>query len=369
MNNLGIPINVLQKMLFVKAKMPPKLLSYFESATCGKCYICKMVEIFREVKRVMRDDSTFWLNMGDSYAGSGKGQWADGEHDPKKRKTDGMKLDHGKTPVGFKPKDLCGIPWMLAFALRADGWWLRSDIIWAKPNPMPESVRDRPTKSHEYIFLLTKSKKYYYDQDAIREPHQYDGRKDTMMKGSKKYKEFNIPGQEGQTVHERGHERWPNPSGRNKRTVWTIPTQPYPEAHFATFPEKLVEPCVLAGTSEKGCCPECGNPWVRVVEVQKSNDSTYATRGKKRTEGIGPQEKYDYNTGFKADSKSKTIGWKPTCDCGNEDTQPAIVIDPFCGSGTACKVAQGLGRNYIGIELNAEYIKLAEKRVSQGVIF
>ena len=179
-------------------------------------YVEHLVEIFREVKRVLRDDGTLWLNLGDSYAaggrGGGSGSYArDGLHCGRESKN----MPPLKPPKGLKPKDLVGIPWMVAFALRADGWYLRSDIIWNKPNSMPESARDRPTKSHEYIFLLSKSKKYYYDINTIRGPHK---------------------------------------RGRNKRSVWTINTQPYPDAHFATFPPEIPRICIMAGTSEAGCC-------------------------------------------------------------------------------------------------------------------
>lgn len=284
-------------------------------------YITKMVQVFREVHRVMKDDGVLWLNLGDSYAGSGNGSNDYREDGASLSKNDNKYGKHkpGMTD-GYKPKDLLGIPWMVAFALRADGWYLRSDIIWAKPNPMPESVKDRPTKAHEYVFLLTKSARYYYDNEAIFEPSAYDGRKDTKFKGSTKYKGS------GQTFAERGHERWPKrlyPEGnnqslhdykhsgyfkddgtelfqrdadgvpaRNKRSVWTITTQPFKGAHFAVMPEKLVEPCVLASS------------------------------------GVG-------------------------------DT----ILDPFAGSGTVGVVAQKHGRKFIGIELNPEYVKVAEERL------
>lgn len=192
-------------------------------------YIKNLVIVFREVKRVLKDEGTLWLNLGDSYAGSGKGQ----------------------VPASLKPKDLMGVPWRVAFALQEDGWYLRQDIIWAKPNPMPESVKDRCTKSHEYIFLLSKNRKYYFDYEAIEEPANYDGRKDTLLKGSPKYEKCVVPGQAGHSMAAKGHERWKkNERGeyvRNKRSVWTIPTKPFKEAHFATYPPDLIKPCILAG--------------------------------------------------------------------------------------------------------------------------
>jgi DNA modification methylase len=199
-------------------------------------YIEVMVEVFRCVKNILADDGVLWVNIGDSYAGSGKGQWADGEHDPKKKKTEGMKLSITKPKdMGLKPKDLIGIPWMLAFALRADGWYLRQDIIWHKPNPMPESVTDRCTKAHEYIFLLSKSQQYFYDNEAIKEPAIYAGDDRGSRNDSRRGTEANsMSGKTGEF--------------RNKRSVWTINTKPYSGAHFAVFPQELIEPCILAGS-------------------------------------------------------------------------------------------------------------------------
>lgn len=407
-----------------------------ESNTCSMCgawrgelgaeptpelYVEHLVQIFRELRRALKDDGTLWLNLGDSFWG-GKGQ--SGANPPEyieRRKARGSntlegaqhcigkkgwtKPGDGKHAV-IKPKDLVGIPWMVAFALRADGWHLRSDIIWSKPNPMPESVRDRPTKSHEYIFLLTKSAKYYYDYEAILEPAAYDGRKDTMLKGSGKYANGFAPtGTNPQTMAERGHERWPNKivgrterkmqgtgyggdrkglhghSGyfdadgnlrthvkdgipaRNKRTVWTVTTRPFKGAHFATFPEALIEPCILAGTSAKGECPKCGAAWARVVERTRL----------KRTELPKDDPRHRPNTynGAYADingkgdagyTETKTLGWEPQCACGL-DPVPQIVLDPFSGAGTTMKVAAKHNRNGIGIELNRDYLELSRQRL------
>ncbi len=205
-------------------------------------FIQHIVQVFREVKRVLRKDGTVWLNLGDSYTSGNRP-----DRDPATISGSGLKnrsygMDRPKTPLGLKPKDLCGIPWRVALALQADGWWLRSDIIWHKPNPMPESVMDRPTRSHEYIFLLTKASKYYYDNDAIREPQTGNAHSRGSEKGNEAYQKA------------RGsYFNWKSPNvevlgGRNKRTVWIIPTQSFPEAHFATFPEDLVKPCILAGS-------------------------------------------------------------------------------------------------------------------------
>ena len=238
-------------------------------------YVAKMVEVFRAVKRVLRDDGCLFLNLGDSYACSPAGNKTAkrqiGNAIMKQETADallaGARKDKSKLS-GLKPKDLVGMPWAVAFALRADGWYLRSDIIWAKKNPMPESCTDRPTKAHEYVFLLTKSAKYFYDADAIREPNSTIG---DAREGNGRH---TYSGKcDGNTGTQQSAVTI-NPAGRNKRSVWTIATQPYAKAHFATFPEALVLPCILAGTSEEGCCAECGAPWERVVERDISGCET-----------------------------------------------------------------------------------------------
>jgi len=212
-------------------------------------YVARMVEVFREVRRVLRDDGTLWLNIGDTFSSGGRStQVRDSFRDAasgKQAHLNGTAV-RAATPENCKPKDLVGIPWMLAFALRADGWYLRSDIIWAKPNPMPESVRDRCTKSHEYLFLLSKSARYWYDADAIREASIHAGRV-IDYDGNQKNNTVDPVLQ-----RTRINTTTTVLDTRNKRDVWTIATEPYPEAHFAVFPEKLVEPCILAG------CPEGG---------------------------------------------------------------------------------------------------------------
>ena len=286
---------------------------------CGKCgavridkqlgleatpeeYVARLVEVFREVKRVLRDDGTLWLVIGDSYAATTKGSGGKA-NSTLNAKRDEAGIVIGKSIVTYdpvrldlraaklKPKDLVGIPWRVAFALQADGWYLRSDIIWHKPNPMPESVTDRPTKAHEYLFLLAKSQRYYYDADAIKEPSvdapgvgrggslSRFGRTETLV---------------SQNAH-RGNKPAVSSGFRNRRTVWTVTTRPFKGAHFATFPPKLIEPCILAG------CPVGG-----------------------------------------------------------------VVVDPFCGAGTTLLVAQQHERNSIGIELNRAYVKMARARLDSA---
>uniref|UniRef100_A0A6M3LES1 site-specific DNA-methyltransferase (cytosine-N(4)-specific) n=1 Tax=viral metagenome TaxID=1070528 RepID=A0A6M3LES1_9ZZZZ len=200
-------------------------------------YTEKMVQVFREVKRVLRGDGTLWLNLGDSYAGGGTG----GHIDNKASVIE--KAPSHNVVKTLKPKDLCGIPWRVAFALQADGWYLRQDIIWHKPNPMPESVKDRCTKAHEYMFLMSKNGRYYYDADAVREADNPDGRKQTVRKQTNRYNDNML-----NTFQDQEHERWTG--SRNRRSVWRIPTHSYSEAHFATFPPKLIEPCIFAGSRE-----------------------------------------------------------------------------------------------------------------------
>ena len=285
-------------------------------------YVAKMVEVFREVRRVLRKDSTCWLNLGDSYASIGrsgrkespgvgaKQEMAPVERDIKWQAGGGHNFSW-TLPGGQKPKDLVGIPWRVAFALQADGWWLRQDIIWAKPNPMPESVRDRCTKAHEYIFMLTKSARYWYDAEAVMEPAIYfdDDRIGRAQTNHKRMPTDRVSGIRPRIDKQRGHsrrhagfnDRWDEMerneqcSGfRNKRSIWTIATKPYREAHFATFPPEIPELCIKAG------CPSGG-----------------------------------------------------------------VVLDPFFGAGTTGMVAKQLGRDFIGIELNQKYCEMAERRIAQ----
>lgn len=265
-------------------------------------YVSKMVELFREVKRVLKDDGTLWLNLGDSYAGncsqSNDGRSGFGQprekivNRGKNRDTSKWSYSNCKANGDIKTKDLVGIPWMVAFALRADGWYLRQDIIWHKPNPMPESVTDRCTKSHEYIFLLSKSPKYYFNADAIKEPATHA--KDPRAGYGRLHYRGKREGKDGQ-----GQENFVSiVENRNKRGVWSVNVQPFAGAHFATFPEDLILPMVLAG------CPAGGT-----------------------------------------------------------------ILDPFMGAGTTALVAKKNGCNYIGCELNEEYIEIANKRLSQEYLF
>jgi DNA modification methylase len=323
-------------------------------------FIAALVSVFREVRRVLRKDGTAWVNMGDSYASGGRGIGSE-RRQIVGATADAQALGRKNAPPGFKDKDLLGIPWMLAFALRADGWYLRSDIIWSKPNPIPESVTDRPTKSHEYLFLLTKSPSYFYDQDAVREitgkeadPEFYEAEKARLNGWTRSDTTGNMARQKAGT-----HGNFNHPNGRNKRSVWEIPTYSFPGAHFATFPPKLVEPCIMAGTSAKGCCSECGAAWVRVTERSQSEGSTPKKLDEPWNAGTGLRP----HCGYRGTAIVSTLGWAPPCSC-NAAISPCLVLDPFCGSGTTGEVARHLGRDFIGIELNADYIALAKQRIA-----
>jgi DNA modification methylase len=366
-------------------------------------YIEKMVVIFREVRHVLKKTGTCWINMGDSYATTANGQLVE---DKKLTSSDDRTFRNkpfSTTVSGLKPKDLCMMPHRLAMALQADGWWVRSDIVWNKPNPMPESVTDRPTKAHEYIFLCSKSAKYYFDADAIREEHKEPER----GKGEKEKNNWSVDCKRG------SHEtvRLYNPAGRNKRSVWTvdgvpcigelliqkvnaftdahpeidygwftdlladivnaqsnkkdvwdIATAPYPEAHFATFPPKLIEPCILAGCPE-WVCKKCGKARERITEKEKLPISfrEWSKKNNPRGDGMklvggGTMQKY-YDTFSDGNPPTpKTTGWTDrTCKAGLDG---GIVLDPFMGSGTTAVVAYENRRHYIGVELNQEYIDL-----------
>lgn len=265
-----------------------------------EAYIARLVRVFREVRRVLRDDGTLWLNIADSYAGSNKGAWSNNGKSRPKSKQRYIYTTHDPAAnlpnawPNIKPKDMVGIPWMLAFALRADGWYLRSDIIWHKPNAMPHNVKDRPVNCYEHIFLLSKSRRYFFDYTTLEVPvtESTTARMKRAFQ-TNKYAD-GAPGQTPQAINQPKDRNKSIPEMRRGRDIWTIATGGYRDAHFATFPLELARRCIGAG------CPEDG-----------------------------------------------------------------IVLDPFFGSGTTGKAALGLGRKYVGIELNSEYCALAERRVSE----
>jgi len=271
---------------------------------------------------------------------------------------------------GLKPKDLCGIPWRVALALQVDGWYLRSDIIWAKPNPMPESVTDRPTRSHEHVFLLAKSERYFYDGAAIAEPlvkpQEANRKTPARFGGASKC----VTARQQSRLHSGNEYRGTASMTRNRRTVWTIATEPFPGAHFATYPTALVEPCIKAGTSERGCCRECGTPWHRVlakasvvpIDYQgKWSGADPQASGRRMLANVRARRQAGeaHDNPFPSPS---TLGWVPSCTHG-DDSIPCTLLDPFCGSGTTGVVALRLGRRFIGLELNPAYVEMARRRI------
>jgi DNA modification methylase len=432
-------------------------------------YVENMVAIFREVRRVLRDDGTLWLNMGDCYitephgplpAGGRRVPWGRTSR-PSRGANRSYRRDrapvtaqkHRRPSFRLKNKDLVGMPWRVAFALQDDGWYLRKDIIWSKPNPMPESITDRPTSSHEYLFLFSKSgdslywthrdegrgtrkrpkpawrwrhrdtreecdaepaaqaddwmrfnlwtgHDYFYDADAIREPHVYG---DHPRNGVLDTPPVQAPGQDVQSgitrVRQRGNRKTPagwatgpedhhasgrfrphpndrglppqpeeggafHPLGRNRRSVWTIATQPFPEAHFATFPEDLVAPCIQAGTSAVGVCASCGAPRERQARLDRVGPTWNQTGGKIEG-GTRGDDRRGRQYPERYQLEATTVGWVATCECPPAPLRRALVLDPFCGSGRTGVVALRLCRRFLGIELSPEYVEMS-KRLIEG---
>jgi DNA modification methylase len=328
-------------------------------------YVAKMVEVFREVKRVLRDDGTLWLNLGDSYArNAAKGGSGFGGKN-QKYLGDNYERARAHTPPGMKEKDLVGIPWMVAFALRADGWYLRSDIIWHKPNPMPESVTDRCTRNHEYIFMLTKKPVYFYDADAIKDPWKQN--ENDIKRATEKHPGYEGKHKDGYAGNVKGQPVGDPSGGANKRSVWTVTTKAFKGAHFATFPPDLIEPCIKAGSSEKGCCPTCGAPWERVVvdTGDRREVEDYDGQARKDYKAVGVQDPSETKRRIlEGQSKVTRSDWAPSCTCPLIHPVPCTVLDPFGGAGTTGLVSDRLNRHAILCELNPAYIDIAERRLN-----
>lgn len=352
-------------------------------------HIAVLVEVMREVRRVLRPDGTVWLNYGDCYATSPNGRSAAATkaaggddrtfrdkpfstigpiYDPNHRVVTSRQRnrDHGIAASGgrvvaaglLKPKDLVMAANRLAIALQDDGWWVRSETIWAKPNPMPESVTDRPAVAHEKVFLLTKVGRYYYDAQAVRQ--------ETTGNAHRRRKDGERRPAKGSDAKDNRPGTWRDtylPSGRNLTTVWTIPTAPFADAHFATFPPRLVELCVAAGTSAHGVCSVCGAPWKRVLGEPepaegRGSGNLVRTPGEDRIAGAS-----HVGRGFPWEpSERPSLGWQPTCTCEGADVVPATVLDPFGGAGTVAMVADRMQRSAISIDLSGEYIDIARRR-------
>ena len=337
-------------------------------------HLNNLMQVFDECWRVLRDDGAVFLNYGDAYV---KAQGVNKDNSPRlpivptmTYKNPGPKSNpnepsswssrhqKGMRPTrnnlqGWKPKDLMMMPARVAIEMQERGWYLRSEIVWAKKNPMPESVTDRPTSAHEKVFLLTKKPKYFYDHVAVRVPYQPASLADKRTRADGRRKErdpVQAPDMSSTNLGENKH------GGANMRNVWNLSTESFREAHFATFPTKLVEPCIKAGTSEHGACGACGKPWVR--ETSSRLEKQYESRHGGRAYG-GESLKATWTPGTNVVT---TTGWAPTCEC-NAETAPAVVLDPFGGSGTVGVVAGRLGRDSIIIEISEEYADIAEKRI------
>lgn len=393
-------------------------------------YIANLVDVFREVRRVLRDDGTCWVNLGSSYAGSGKGPSNDAPRP--QASLNNRQLPAGAAPSvwqgvapGFKPKDLMMMPFFVAEALRQDGWWLRSAITWCKRAPMPESVTDRPTSATEMIFLFSKSARYYYDADAVREPNTINP---AWNYGSERYRrnmsqdeiktdgDFRCPKSSGpgwkgmapagpdgngrnlwnywllEESYERLSPEWTEAQRTYAESAlrdfwaqlleeqpqapmapwWLLSPEPYPNAHFATFVTEIPRRAILAGTSERGACPACGAGWIRVVEkgALVSSDGRTGSCGVANQEGKGNSVSRtksalgaEQSYYAMARRERKAIDWQPSCRCDAGEPRPCVVLDPFGGSGTTGLVADRLGRDAILIELNPEYAEMARQRI------
>lgn len=352
-------------------------------------YVAHMVEFFREVRRVLRRDGTLWLNLGDSFSGSGpsgasykskttlarEGKQTDGNFRISKSLGARGLTYAEKKPIptpGFKAKDLMLVPHRVAIALQADGWWVRMDNVWSKLNCLPESVEDRPTKSHEYVFLLTRSESYFYDAEAVRE--KQTGGAHARGKGltPKTVEKKSNPLIRANNSFCESIGAWHEaPDGnRNLRSVWEMASEPYREAHFATFPSKLPTVCIKAGTSEVGVCRECGAPWRRIVEKynpgKAETTSLYPDGSSARS--IRRRQQALRKEGQESAPPPQTVGWIMTCKCPYTPPVPALVHDPFSGAGTTGLAALRLGRNYVGHEASPKYAEMSRRRLRRATL-
>jgi DNA modification methylase len=307
------------------------------------------------VWRILRDNGCLFLNLGDSYCGGGRGG-NPAESAYRKQATNvGSLVAPSPIPDGLKPKDLIGIPWRVAFALQADGYYLRDAIVWHKPAPMPGSQRDRCTSSYEFVFQLTKSARYYFDMEAIKEPSDYFN-KDRRAGGERHTYNGKCQGEPGtgsEAVVVINETRTP-------RNVWKIAHEGYSGAHFATMPVELATRCIKASTSERGCCSKCGAPWERVVERDRKPTRPGDNNISDET-GKANRDEQRHVT------ETRTTGLEPGCKCDDLLSTPCRVFDPFSGVGTTGVAARTLGRHYTGIELNAEYAAVSRDRIARAL--
>jgi DNA modification methylase len=334
-------------------------------------FIANLVAVFAQVKRVLHPTGTLWLNLGDSYAGSGKGTPGPNAliaHTQRQGFSGGgsdesvPRIATGQVPAGYKPKDLMLMPHRVALALQADGWWLRSAVVWAKKAPMPESVTDRPTSAYEMVFLLSKRATYFYDATAAREEAEYGYREQPTATWDRAGTAGKDP------IRVTGTTRGANPeTGRNWRNVWHLGPEPYADAHFATFPTEIPRRAILAGTSARGVCPRCLAPWTRqteseFVKLATRRDTRKAIQPGAQMADINSRNEMGFN-------RVTHLGWAPGCRCAAGEPRAATILDPFLGSGTTALVADRLGRDAIGIELNPEYARMARERIERDAAF
>ena len=350
------------------------------SETSIEAFVATMVAVFRGVWRVLRDDGVVFINLGDSYSAGTNSETSN------RRDKAAVCVPDNKAIAGLPPKNLCNVPHRVVLALQADGWFHRDTIIWKKPSPMPGSQRDRCTSSYEFIFQLTKRPVYYWDMEAVREPHSEAGLKRAFCPSGRghategsfhDHTEDLVQGQRN-TIGPACH-----PSGRIPRNVLTIASEGYPDAHFATFPRALPEWCIKAATSEKGCCPECGAPWGRVTDSERvrtrpGENTKVMHEGdsaggyiRKDSSVVGNRDPYRHIT------TTRTIGWIPGCDCygdwtdtavhANPEIVPCRILDPFSGASTTGLAAIGLQRHCTLIELASDYCDQSVKRLRDGL--
>lgn len=338
-------------------------------------YLETMVAVCRELRRVLKPSGICFINIGDSYSGAngtrggnangtGKtGLKRDGRNEVSRlasaAKTKTIGMNSVSCETGLKPKDLCLVPERLGIMLQADGWWVRSHIIWAKKNCMPESVTDRPTSAHETIWMLTKAERYFWDAEAVREPINPNNKGECSV----------VEGSGGTAVD--GNEKpvgairkYAEIKGANIRNVFSVASYPFPGAHFATMPPEIAERCIKAGSSEKGCCAECGAPWVRIVERRSPPEYQGGKAAELRATGVSNNRTASGPSGNGLGVQpTKILGWESSCNCQTAATAPARILDPFAGAGTTGLVADRLGRDATLIDLNTCYAEMALNRI------
>jgi DNA modification methylase len=336
-----------------------------------EAFVANLVRLFEELRRALKPSGTCWLNLGDSYARRGTAPMRPDHSVNELTGTRGLQgyskasaVDAPKPLSGLKPKDLIGAPWRVALALQAAGWWLRSDIIWDKTNVLPSSVRDRPATSHEYLFLLTKCDRYYYDDIAIREP--VTGTAHSGPASNPRARDSHRPGRrtDGGVANPTGRKGFSSflgtysPAGatRNCRDVWRMTIQQTKHEHFATFPEELPRRCILAGSSSHGVCSACGAPWTRIVERASTGDLRRNSTELDLIEGNKLALGHTW-------PEPRSVGWRAGCTC-DAPVEPALVLDPFMGSGTTARVCEALGRRWIGFDLDPRNAEIARRRLA-----